>query len=475
MSRVAWRSWFASRMAGAFLVVGTVAALWGHPETVSDSARDPGGGSAPAARDPTTREYCGVREVSRLPLILKDGREVYLRATTFSASQGDVLLLGTPNYIFERSPAGEIIGGEHNSVMGAFLGRDGPLRLVPAPVPATRVAGVRSHGRSDGGWNVVFAEMAEPYDSDTERDNTVAHLWYGVFDGSEWTELEQIPLPHRSIITESQVNSSSALVHQDGELAWSLRADQADSWFNTVVVFERKGGNWSAEVLTGVRAAYSALTYSDSLGLIMVASHPDPRGWDNPDALRDTLAGSAGAFDSNSLFLYVRDPTWRIMRKVLSGTDAPVHNPILTRKLSDGVMVWSSPPPGQIGVSFAQDLWAMPGDQLLRPGGEVIPIGSGAVRHMLVEAPDGRAIIVFEVPHSATEGEVGFAQISSSGSVRRLGTLSNPFGLYSMFPVAPEADEILLAGAALTQTEGVLTGAVTLFIRLRIECESDGP
>lgn len=265
---------------------------------------------------------CGSRELSRQRLTV-GGRPLYVEADAFVADgRGDVLLAGTPNYLWKISPAGEINGLTADSIFGAVIARDGTSRAVPAPIDPRLIHGIRAVGRPDGGWDVVFAEI--PLSDRNARVDSVVNLWHGVFDGRQWVGLEEIPRP-RDVPLHPQLTSS--LVRREGSLAWALVPLTSYS-SRDLVLFQRVDGRWTHETVPTRFAVDVDLSYSDSLGLLLAVVQPDP-----------TLRA-----DGNSLLLWARQPDWRIIRRLVHGYgEGRVNFPSLVRIPGGLLASWSTP------------------------------------------------------------------------------------------------------------------------------------
>lgn len=194
----------------------------------------PGTGAARQVPRRMAAEPCGLRELSRDRLTVL-GRPLYVEADAFVANgRGDVLLAGTPNYLWKVSPQGEINGLTADSIFGVVIARDGMARVVPAPVEPRRIRGIRAAARPDGGWDVVFADV--PVDSSSSAG--AERLWYAAFDGSRWSSLEPLPMP--SGVALSPMFTSS-LVRAGDTLAWALTPAMRQGR-RDISLFRRAGG-----------------------------------------------------------------------------------------------------------------------------------------------------------------------------------------------------------------------------------------
>jgi len=395
--------------------------------------------------EPHSPTACVVREAGRERLLLEDGRPVYVEPTVVQAnSRGDILLAGTPNYVWTRSRAGT---GEYQSedysIFGVVLPLKGSPRTVESPVDPRLVGGVRAVAHEDGTWGVVFAEI-RPWTRYPPPD-TATRLWYGVYDGRAWRSLEQLPLPAGGRLRSDFV---SALVKKADTLAWAMVMDGPEGR-SDVVVFERARGRWSYDIVPAHNAVYVALAHSNASGLSLAVVQPD-------QALPD---------DTNSLFLWGRDPTWRVLRKVVPGGREPVHHPILTRTSTGDVLSW---------WVVTQDLGGSRYEARAMIGGRrthdprVVTIDDNIAEALVsITPPGGMHLWVTDHILSADRREIRFIRNSASGAVV-LGRIQNPFtGGFGATTLAHP--DLLIAGPLLNQSS-IGPVVTTLLLRARVQC-----
>jgi hypothetical protein len=245
--------------------------------------------------------------VSRARLKTPGGEPVYIEADAFVADgRGNVLLAGTPNFIWRTSAQGELIGVSSDSVFGAVIAPDGSAQLVPAPVDPAQVRGIRATARPEGGWDVVFAEEPPPQAGSTPA----GRLWYGVLNGTSWSTVEPIPVPDS--VSVDTLFASSLVRHSD-TLSWALRRRGVQG-HRAISLLQRVGGDWVHETVLAGHAVDVDLAYSENTGLILAAVQAIR--WPGPE------------FDDNSLLLWARRPDWQVIHKVVSGLrDGAVHDP----------------------------------------------------------------------------------------------------------------------------------------------------
>jgi hypothetical protein len=418
--------------------------IWlGAPQTSPAQTRRALRGSLP-------RSACSVREVSRVPLVVEGRSELYVEPTALAVSRGKLLLAGTPNYLWRRRPGDRVLLEAQDSVFGAIITRDGRARIVYAPVRANLVASVRVLGRDDGKWDVVFAEIARPR-ANPGDEGVAVRWWYGVFDGESWSSLEQLPTP--SGVTFRLFNPSPIVRRRD-TLAWTAPVITPQG-LTEAVVYERRDGRWSfGFVPTYYSAAYAVLADSDTLGLIAVVVHADPK-----------LPS-----DENSLFLYTQRPAWQLLRRIIHGGNEPVHAPSVVLTPEPGVLSWKTPVRTQDGGRW--EARAMIG-RLEERGTPWITLDSSVttIRAVLSPTLPTRTWVTEHIdPHDPTNRTVRFIADAGESAVL-LGEFPSPF-LGPFAAAAPAPSEIVVAGP---QPGGSVADpeVVTLLIRARVQCAAE--
>lgn len=394
---------------------------------------------------------CTVRETSRERLVLPDGHEIYVMPVVLAASSsGVVLLAGTPNYIWSRNERGKSRLAARDSVFGVLIGLDRRAQVIPAPVDARLVVGIRAVELPDGKWGFSFAQRERSGDP-TDDSIPVTHLWYGEYDGRAWSHLELLPLPPGKV----RPFVSSALVREDGMLAWAMLATLPGEVVQRAIVFERQGGRWSFRLVPGSNLAYVGLGYSDSLGLVLTAVKPDP-----------SLPN-----DENSLFLYHRGQAWQMLRRMVLGTEqGSVHAPLLS--LSPvGVLTWWTEVYDEAGSR--REARAMIGNLEIM-GGSVFALHRSIGWSIVpVTTPDRKRLWVTDQAPAAgpKRDELRFIGDSASVAAVKLGTVPNPYrGKFGA--ISPAPSEVLVSGPYIDTVDSVV---VSMQIRARLYCPKARP
>lgn len=394
----------------------------------------------------TSLQGCHLREVSRTRLKTQSGEPLYIDADAFVADgRGNVLLAGTPNFVWRTSAEGTLIGVSSDSVFGAVIAPDGSAQLVPAPVDPAQVRGIRATARPEGGWDVVFAEEPLPQAGSTPA----GRLWYGVLNGSSWSMVEPIPVPD-SVSVDTLFTSS--LVRHADTLSWALTR-RGFQKHDAISLLQRVGGHWVHEtVLTGV-AGDVDLAYSESTGLILGVVQSIR--WPGPE------------FDDNSLVLWARRPDWQVVHKVVSGLrDGAVHDPFLLLAGRDLLATWWTDDVGE-GAEPRRELRATfvgaeaPNQPVIVLDGN-IDSWSDAVPVII-----GEALPLWVVHGVQPDGTKELRYVSTTGShALQLARSPSPYMMRAA-AAQPRAGELVVTGFEYEDNRFVFS----LLLTHRVECQ----
>lgn len=387
---------------------------------------------------------CIAREESRQELRLDAHRSVYVEPEVLAASNGEVLLVGTPSYTSTIGSDG-IKRGEPGRGLGVILpDTGGYAREVSAPVDPARIRTVRAATQSDGSWAVVFAETPSP----TETDD-IAHLWFGVHDGRDWRRLERIPIPSEGRMGAGIV---SRLAHGGGDtlaLAIPIRVRPNGFTEHDVAVFTFDGHSWTHELVPVRRAVYAELGFARG-GWVMALVRPDT-----------TLSS-----DRNSLFLYTREGGgWRELRKVAPGRPAPIHEPALRLDARNGgVLGWRALVRDPNGEQRSEARVANgPLDGPLAAA----PIDSAAEGLIPVVFPDRRAVWVTD--HRGPDGKS--IRFFTRGRVRmeEIGRVPSAYEGFFGAVALPDG-QLMISGPLVERSGGTPSSLSSQVIRVAVRC-----
>ncbi len=362
-------------------------------------------------------------------------------------SRGDALMMGAHNFLFEPAAGGKWARSADHPVLGVLIPRGGEPRIVDSPVPGRPVNSVRAVARKDGTWAAVLAEVSSP--TGAPRPDSAVRLWYGEFDGTRWTTVEQLPRPAGALRT---LNASS-LVEYGNTVALAVITATPDG-FRNVTIFTRRGGQWSYESVPTLFTSYADLAYSDTLGLVLAVTQPDM-----------TLPS-----DGNSLFLWGRGNGWKRLRKLVPSSRENVHHPRLVFSAAGGVLTWHAHV--RTGSVVGTRAHAMVGH--LESSEHFVNLDSTAARLSsvrFVSLPDSSRLWLLDTGvGNGEQREIRLVR-DIAGSPAVIGRMPNPF--VSSFAAAPVDSTLVLAtGMIVDQEQGVI---VSSLLRLELKCRPSDP
>lgn len=426
-----------SRPCGSFARIAVWPALL--LMTASADARE-----APARSIPgMPAQACTVRELSRTPLVIDGGREMYIEPTAVVPRRGEILLAGSPNYIHPPAGQGSATDFIQDSVFGAILSADGDTRLVPAPVGPARVFDIRG-AAIDGGWAVVFAELKHPWRP--PAPDTVAAFWYGVYDGREWTRLERLPQPAGTVL----IDAAPDFLLRGDTLFFAARV-RAGGVRDQVALYELRAGQWNLRTVKTDGVVYVRFVPADSgaPSLGVVSARADRPG-----------------YDKNSLFLHPPAASWSTWRRIIQGHPEPIYDPAFALSAAGPVLTWwvQMPAGGRraraiVGPRYSREL--------------EITLDSSINGVLHVNRP--REAPLWVVHHLEANGisELRFIMLDQDGKPSVRLAFPNPYtGFFGATATGPH--EVLLSGPLL-RPEALTNHLVTLLIRVRVECAQRAP
>ena len=375
--------------------------------------------------------YCTGEEISRNRLTVDGGRELFIESSVLAVSGSRTLLAGKPSYLFlKRNPDEPAELGSRNTVFGVVLEADGSARLVPAPpVPGRILAAVAGIGTTANSWRVIFAEV----DSVGVNDPKVTAFWHGIYDGQQWYSLERLSQPSGKAL---QYLNTSPLAEAPDTVVWAALT-ALEEHRQSVVVFERRNGAWSHEIVATPFASGVEAFHSPALGFVLAITHDDQGG-------------------DRAAFLYTRRSGWTSHRKLrMVGTDGRA-------------VVLPRPP----NVSFDRDSMRLAFSTPMP-----LALGNREEPLLTVARELGQSFSVVALGDSTILWATDYAD-STGVSELRLdrpvadSTVSvwrspNPFrGPFTAARRSPS--EVLIVGPELDETHGVLA---SLILRIRVDCD----
>ncbi len=242
---------------------------------------------------------------------------------------GRVLVAGTYHHVLKRDTTGRWVLVDGQNIFGAVLDTAGAVRIVPAPIPQSAIAGPRAVARGADSWSVGFVEIgvAEIGKGITQPDSReVRGLWHGELRGVDWVALERLPLPEGQV--DTFVDPSSLILH-DGLLTWAVVV-RTSAGLHRAVVLEQGQDGWTSYALPPLFAWEPDLARGTDGQLLLALVYPDP-----------TLPS-----DGNSLFLWRRAETWTSLGKLIASQEERVNHPAFGTGAERTVLSWEAVPAG---------------------------------------------------------------------------------------------------------------------------------
>lgn len=394
---------------------------------------------------------CVATETSRRTMLLADGRELVVDPSIFVAAGRNVLMAGTPNYQFR---ADTLVG--RSAMFGVLIEPEGPARIVPFPPKLNRVKPLRAVALSSGKWGVLFAELSAPELGDTSRLAPILGFWYGVLEDTVWRSVESIRIPPSA---EPRISGLSALVVSGGVTTFALPVEVPEALAH-VALFERRGRRWSHEIVETRGAAYAALTSSPALGLAMLVIQSD----------------SSRPGHGNSVFLYGRAPSWRLLGRIASA-GIWAHQPQLTEQGGSTVLSWYAWVREAAGMR--NEVRTLAGSfSKLGATTEEQPAILDSTNHGFTQVvtPDGGLMWVIDHFTSREHPEVRDLRIfrSIGGKPRLIGRFATPFRA-GLAATAPGIDRLLISGGLFRGVTSHSAPVVTLLLQYRVACQASSP
>ncbi len=179
---------------------------------------------------------CTLDEVSRHPLILPGGTEIYVEPQVIRARRGGYLIAGSPTYEWLIPSSGVVSKVNAQHFVGAFV-TDGVVEIVAPPPGVGAVGWVRVAPLGGDLWGWLFQELSSPPPSKGEPTRIV----YAESRGAEWMLIEDLPEPPGG---ELSFPTSSPLLATPEGLAWVVPIHTAGRGVGAVL-FQRTSNGWT--------------------------------------------------------------------------------------------------------------------------------------------------------------------------------------------------------------------------------------
>jgi hypothetical protein len=226
--------------------VATTHSIREHQRSVENSAQV----FAPSATHARRADTCFVvtrRDTIRTP----DGRLVSVDAASVSQIGSDVLVLGSPFYVWPGKAQKDWSLARPDSAVGFIRSRTGRITVVASPLIADRVHYPRAIALKSNKWGVFFFTTPD----DTYADSITspkATLWYGQLSVQGWSEVQPVAQLEDVVI---QQRMSSAVQTRDGALAFGIslhrpwRATEPSRNSHGVILARQRGTRWILDTL----------------------------------------------------------------------------------------------------------------------------------------------------------------------------------------------------------------------------------
>lgn len=390
---------------------------------------------------------CVVKRLSAERLVVEGGRQLYVEPVSLASSAGDVFLGGSPNYLWERKgDEWDLVG--RGTVVGAILHSDGTARTIPFPSGGVNYGEVRARGRTDGSWDVILAERASA-EFPPDPVDTLVRLWYGRYDGREWTEVEPLPVPPNAVLLG---NAMTLLEGWADTLVIAVPA-AVPNYRRHAIIYTRQGATWTYEEVPTHPAGYLSIAHSKSDGLLLAFVGPD-------------MSVPRPSFDVNSLFLWRRGSSWqRVGRLVHGSLEGPVDHPSLSVVGERITVSWSTTTPN------GSEARAIPRVRLDGSNDRPVVLDDalrGSGKTTLIALPYGGNLwVTNHQPSTRQQREIHFVVVTNSGA-SVIHQLTSPFlGGFGTTQIGDS--QILLSGALWDPVERM---AVSLILRMSVSCAS---
>jgi hypothetical protein len=310
-------------------------------------------------------------------MALSDGTTLTIDVSSMAHRRGEVLIAGTPTYLW---PRGSARGGAPLDAPLAFgVVRDvrGRYAVVPAPaVPGAKHPRVVSAGND--GWHAVFVTGSQgtPMNALAFMD---AEIWYGRYDGRRWTDVSRIARVHAAELLPGR---SSGLVATPSGIAFAYAFDRSAERGSRaagnqgLVLLRRRGSEWKADTLQTWEGPGDVQLATDTSGVIVAAY--------------TQAYFEGGRPHGPDLFTARFDARWERPRLAINVPSRYVAAPMLPRRVHAGsVIAWQS---AQAGAEGAVLEWGVFGhDQVVRSRGHVAA-GSIMDRPAMLQAGGASAL-----------------------------------------------------------------------------------
>jgi hypothetical protein len=143
---------------------------------------------------------CAAFSVKSVPVVLGDGRPVYIEPSAVVSSGDRLLVAGSPSYVWNSHD--KSTADSRNTLFGAVITGDGTAQSVPSPLEPGHLSDVRAVALGNGLWAAAFADVRP----DTQFNPNV---WPKV-DGYRWNKMAHLgtnPIANRRTAAGVRISS----------------------------------------------------------------------------------------------------------------------------------------------------------------------------------------------------------------------------------------------------------------------------
>jgi hypothetical protein len=268
-----------------------------------------------AAQEMAPASSCSWEVGDQQHLVLASGPLAYVEPRSLSATSRGVLILGSPSYVWLPGyRSGSLVS--RDTTVGVLVRSSGAASAVESPIPGAEIGGISAIGNEDGTWSVAFTVLRPG--TGFPGAKVAGRIGYGVFDGSEWSDVETESLPDDVALNPVR---HARLARGSGGLIWafSTRAAAANAG---VAVLRRPADDWLLRAQAPSRVFGVSTAYIPMRGEVVAVARADtvgvaPRGTLHVEVL-DPEGGGAEGFTIDPgpgnlwdpVFDRGRDPRW---------------------------------------------------------------------------------------------------------------------------------------------------------------------
>lgn len=355
---------------------------------------------------------------------LRPGSSVTVDAGSIATNGQSLLIAGTPTHVWLSPSDRGAPPASDSAALGVIRDPDGSFRLVPPPPGKVELTHPRVASAGAAGWHFVFVAGKDggtnPWSSVLKFDS--ADVWYGLFDGRAWRNLERITRTLGSSLVPGM--SSDLVVTSDG-LAFAyafsrVRELQSNDRGNQgLVLLRRRGSRWLTDTLHTWDDPWAVQLTADAAGGVL--------------ALYAQVYFAAGRPHGPALFLARHDSVWADPRLLFEAEGGYVRAPLaIVLRSADTLVSWRTTIHGEEDAKIEWGILASEGpDGIMRQIGPTVPTDPWD-KPAMIPLTDGRALWLVRNGESQTELRVFMAngsQVSDLGAIRVPISNGKPIGI----------------------------------------------